>query len=112
MSNCGGLLLPIGDPPLFLGYLRGVPFLWTINLLPQWLMVSGALLGIYFVWDAVAYRKGTPRDKVQPGQHGQLVGVKPRRAWLFVVPMLGCPNHNAATLATPEQPRRTDDCRG
>jgi len=29
VSNCGGLLLPIGDPPLFLGYLRGVPFLWT-----------------------------------------------------------------------------------
>ena len=62
VSNCGGLLLPIGDPPLFLGYLRGVPFLWTFCLLPQWLMVNLILLAIYFIWDTVAYRKEAPRD--------------------------------------------------
>lgn len=49
--NCGGCLLPIGDPPLFLGYLRGVPFLWTMGLWPAWLFVNGALLAIYYVWD-------------------------------------------------------------
>jgi len=65
VSNCGGLLLPIGDPPLFLGYLRGVPFLWTFSMFWQWLFVSVALLVIYYLWDTVAYRKETPRDIVR-----------------------------------------------
>jgi len=51
VCNCGGCLLPIGDPPLFLGYLRGVPFLWTFTLWPAWLFVNVALIVIYFVWD-------------------------------------------------------------
>ena len=58
VCNCGGCLLPIGDPPLFLGYLRGVPFLWTFALWPQWLFVNGLLLVIYFIWDLlIAYPK-------------------------------------------------------
>lgn len=51
VCNCGGCLLPIGDPPLFLGYLRGVPFLWTLQLWKEWLFVNGALLVIYYLWD-------------------------------------------------------------
>lgn len=51
VCNCGGCLLPIGDPPLFLGYLRGVDFLWTFSLWPEWLLVNVALLAIYYVWD-------------------------------------------------------------
>lgn len=51
VCNCGGLLLPIGDPPLFLGYLRGVPFTWTFELLPHWLFVNGTLLLIYELLD-------------------------------------------------------------
>jgi Na+/H+ antiporter NhaD/arsenite permease-like protein len=51
VCNCGGLLLPIGDPPLFLGYLRGVDFLWTLGLWRQWLLVNGLLLTVYYVWD-------------------------------------------------------------
>ena len=51
VCNCGGLLLPIGDPPLFLGYLQGVDFLWTMSLWPSWLFVNGMLLLIYFIWD-------------------------------------------------------------
>ena len=50
VSNCGGLLTPLGDPPLFLGFLKGVPFLWTLERLwPQWLMVNIALLVIFNV---------------------------------------------------------------
>ncbi len=49
--NCGGLLLPIGDPPLFLGYLNGVEFLWTLQLWQSWLFVNGTLLAIYFLAD-------------------------------------------------------------
>ncbi|HET6425794.1 MAG TPA: sodium:proton antiporter, partial [Planctomycetaceae bacterium] len=54
VSNCGGLLTPLGDPPLFIGFLKGVPFDWTLRLWPQWLMVNGILLAIFFVWDSLA----------------------------------------------------------
>ncbi|MBR5415860.1 MAG: sodium:proton antiporter [Thermoguttaceae bacterium] len=64
VCNCGGCLLPIGDPPLFLGYLRGVNFLWTMHLWPMWLLVNAILIGFYFLWDSLwFYRKETPLDK-------------------------------------------------
>jgi Na+/H+ antiporter NhaD/arsenite permease-like protein len=56
VSNIGGTLLPTGDPPLFLGYLRGVPFLWTLVLWKEWALMTVALLAVYFVWDTWAYR--------------------------------------------------------
>jgi Na+/H+ antiporter NhaD/arsenite permease-like protein len=62
VSNCGGLLTPLGDPPLFLGYLRGVPFFWTLKLFPIWLLMNGLLLTIFFLWDRRAYRKENPAD--------------------------------------------------
>lgn len=52
VCNCGGCLLPIGDPPLFLGYLRGVPFLWTFQLWKEWAFVNLSLLIFYFLWDS------------------------------------------------------------
>jgi Na+/H+ antiporter NhaD/arsenite permease-like protein len=55
VSNVGGLLTPLGDPPLFLGYLQGVPFAWTFSLWPHWLLGVGILLAAYFVWDHVQY---------------------------------------------------------
>jgi Na+/H+ antiporter NhaD/arsenite permease-like protein len=61
VCNCGGLLLPLGDPPLFLGYLRGVPFAWTLTLLREWALVNGLLLLTYYVWDRRAYAKETRR---------------------------------------------------
>lgn len=51
VSNCGGLLTPLGDPPLFLGFLKGVPFGWTLGLWKEWLLVNGALLLIFHFWD-------------------------------------------------------------
>lgn len=51
VCNCGGCLLPLGDPPLFLGYLMGVPFLWPAVLWKEWLFVNAALLAIYYLWD-------------------------------------------------------------
>lgn len=55
VSNIGGMLTPLGDPPLFLGYLQGVPFGWTLGLWPMWLFMTGVLLVVYFVWDTRAY---------------------------------------------------------
>lgn len=64
VSNCGGLLTPLGDPPLFLGFLKGVPFEWTLRLWPQWLFVNGILLVVFHVWDQVVFNR---EEKVRPG---------------------------------------------
>lgn len=59
VSNCGGLLTPLGDPPLFLGYLRGVPFTWTLRLWPIWVIAMVWLLGLYYFVDRRAYARET-----------------------------------------------------
>jgi Na+/H+ antiporter NhaD/arsenite permease-like protein len=55
VSNAGGLLTPLGDPPLFLGFLRGVPFTWTLRLLPIWFLAVGYLLLAFYWVDRRAY---------------------------------------------------------
>lgn len=60
VSNCGGLLTPLGDPPLFLGYLRGVPFFWTLRLWPVWALVLGYLLAVFYWLDRRAYARERP----------------------------------------------------
>ena len=62
VANIGGSLLPIGDPPLFLGYLRGVDFFWTLTLWRQWAFMVLIVLAIYFVWDSWVYRHESPAD--------------------------------------------------
>ncbi len=63
VCNCGGCLLPIGDPPLFLGYLEGVSFTWTLSLWRSWLLVNGLLILIYCLADQFYfYRQETIRD--------------------------------------------------
>jgi Na+/H+ antiporter NhaD/arsenite permease-like protein len=57
VANVGGSLTPLGDPPLFLGFLHGVSFFWTLHVLPQMLTVVVILLLIYFVTDTYYYRK-------------------------------------------------------
>ena len=64
VSNAGGLLTPLGDPPLFLGFLRGVPFLWTLRLLPQWLFVNALLLMVFYAFDSTVFRR---EDLATPG---------------------------------------------
>lgn len=56
VANCGGVLTPLGDPPLFLLYLRGVEFTWFFNLLPQWLFTGGMLLVMYYIADSHYYK--------------------------------------------------------
>jgi Na+/H+ antiporter NhaD/arsenite permease-like protein len=60
ISNLGGLLTPLGDPPLFLGFLRGVDFFWTFRLWPEWLLANGLVLAIFYFWDRRAYRQDAP----------------------------------------------------
>jgi len=63
VSNAGGSLTPLGDPPLFLGFLKGVDFFWTLqHLFPQSLFLMGSLLVIFFILDSWFYHK---REEVQ-----------------------------------------------
>jgi len=57
VANCGGLLTPLGDPPLFMMYLRGAPFEWFFKLFPEWIFVNMFLLIIYFLVDTYYYKK-------------------------------------------------------
>lgn len=57
VANVGGSLTPLGDPPLFLGFLRGVPFFWTFSLFSQMLIVAVFLLIMYFALDSYFYRR-------------------------------------------------------
>lgn len=64
VANCGGLLTPLGDPPLFLLYLRGASFEWFFELLPQWAFVGAVLLALYVAVDKYFYAK-EPQDMLQ-----------------------------------------------
>jgi Na+/H+ antiporter NhaD/arsenite permease-like protein len=65
VSNCGGLLTPLGDPPLFMGFTSGVPFEWTLfNLWPMWIGVNLALLVIFHIWDEVVFNR---EERERPG---------------------------------------------
>src|SRR5262245_45124735 len=61
VSNIGGCLTPLGDPPLFLGYLRGVPFTWTLSLWAEWLAMIVMLLVVYGVWDTIMHARESPQ---------------------------------------------------
>jgi Na+/H+ antiporter NhaD/arsenite permease-like protein len=57
VANAGGLLTPLGDPPLLVGYIGGVPFFWTLRLLPAWLLYVGSFAAILYVVDRAAYAR-------------------------------------------------------
>ncbi|MFC5354628.1 sodium:proton antiporter [Azospirillum himalayense] len=72
VSNVGGSLTPLGDPPLFLGFLKGVSFFWpTVHLFWPMVLVSGCLLAIYFLVDLYLHTK-------DPGKHPLIEGVHER----------------------------------
>ena len=62
VSNIGGCLTPLGDPPLFLGYLLGVPFTWTFRLFVPWLFTTALLLAVYVLWDRRAHAREAKPD--------------------------------------------------
>ena len=57
VANCGGLLTPLGDPPLFMMYLRGAPFEWFFKLGIEWFFTNAILLILYFLVDSYYYKK-------------------------------------------------------
>jgi Na+/H+ antiporter NhaD/arsenite permease-like protein len=123
VGNIGGLLTPIGDPPLFLGYLRGVPFFWTLRLFPHWLFMMTAVLLCFYLVDLRFWRRESPRairlarEQTRPlALHGRIniifiIGVS------MSVILLKSPLREAAMIAlaalslffTPEDIRRRNE---
>jgi Na+/H+ antiporter NhaD/arsenite permease-like protein len=93
VSNAGGLLLPLGDPPLFLGFLHGVPFFWTLRMWPLWLANVGGLLAVAYALDARAYRQEDASVRLSAGRRGRepwrLEGKGHALGFLAVAALLG-----------------------
>ena len=64
VANCGGLLTPLGDPPLFMMYLRGAHFTWFLKLFPEWFVTNLFLVTIYFLVDTY-YHKKEPSEAIE-----------------------------------------------
>ena len=79
ISNIGGCLTPIGDPPLLMGFMRGVPFFWSLHLFPVLLFNVVILLTIFYFLDRRAYRKdiaeGLKPDISKPGTEVHILGL-------------------------------------
>jgi len=79
VSNIGGSLTPVGDPPLFLGFLRGVPFFWTMHLLPLMIFNVVILSLVFFFLDKRLYNREFADGNLPPGAHGQSITKEPLR---------------------------------
>jgi Na+/H+ antiporter NhaD/arsenite permease-like protein len=87
VSNCGGLLTPLGDPPLFLGFLKGVPFEWTLRLWPQWLLVNGLLiLAFNFVdqWKLSREERERPGSQLEQALEHEPLRIEGKRNLFFL----------------------------
>jgi Na+/H+ antiporter NhaD/arsenite permease-like protein len=91
VSNCGGCLTPIGDPPLYLGFLKGIPFTWTmVNLVQDWLVVVLPLLVIFFVIDSATGRRDPNPERTRITVHGStgLFGLALMILGVFIDPIV------------------------
>ncbi|WP_350268986.1 sodium:proton antiporter [Brevibacterium sp. CBA3109] len=85
VANCGGLLTPLGDPPLFLGMLRGVPFEWTFGLWPYWLFVNTLLLISFYGLDRKMYAKEPAEALATDAKHVIKLGLRGASGLAFLV---------------------------
>ena len=87
VANCGGLLTPLGDPPLFLGMLRGVPFTWTFSLFPVWLFVNALLLLSYWALDRRFHAREKPEALAMDATDRKplSLGGAPNLIWFAVI---------------------------
>ena len=88
VSNAGGSLTPLGDPPLFLGFLKGIDFFWTVShIFPETLFLVGVLLVLFFVIDSWFFRKPGEAARVDPTPDTRAIGFdgKLNFLWLGVV---------------------------
>lgn len=93
VSNCAGLLTPLGDPPLYLGFLKGVPFDWTLRLWKPWLLVNGLLLVTFHVWDQVVLNREErerPGSQLEDVQRHEPLRIEGLRNVTFLLGIVAC----------------------
>lgn len=94
VANLGGCLTPVGDPPLFLGFLRGVPFFWTMKILPILIFNAAILLVVFAVIDRYFYKKEiaagrSPQDMIVPGSSEKKISIEGAHNFIFVLAIVG-----------------------
>ncbi|MEI9935987.1 MAG: sodium:proton antiporter [Pseudomonadota bacterium] len=85
VANAGGLLLPLGDPPLLVGYIMGVPFFWTLRLFPVWLLYVGSILIAFYLQDVRAYARETRQALAQDRRELEPLSLRGLRNLLFLL---------------------------
>jgi Na+/H+ antiporter NhaD/arsenite permease-like protein len=90
VSNVGGALTPIGDPPLFLGYLRGVPFFWLVEHVAfQWVFTVAAVLAAFYAFDRRSYLHAPKSVQARIDQPSEGVRIDGRINFLFLAVIVG-----------------------
>ena len=93
VANIGGSLTPLGDPPLFLGFIHGVPFFWTFNILPHMLFVSLLVLTLYFIIDTILFKremkKGNSSFEAQLKEEKQPLSLVGSYNFIFLAGVVG-----------------------
>ncbi len=94
VSNTSGLLTPLGDPPLFLGFLKGVDFIWTLRLFKEWIFVLIALLTLFYLLDHYYFKKEhQDTHKILKQMHGQFLSerfsILGKRNFIFLAMVIG-----------------------
>ncbi len=87
VGNIGGSLTPLGDPPLFLGFLHGVPFFWTFHILPEMAFASAILLVLYFILDRYYYRRES--QTAAPQTDPEPLSIEGKWNFLFLAGIIG-----------------------
>lgn len=86
VANCGGLLSPLGDPPLFILYLKGASFTWFLKMLPEWLFTGGLLLLIYYICDRFYFAKKEDKEAFELPKERQPIRFRGTKNFWY----LGC----------------------
>jgi Na+/H+ antiporter NhaD/arsenite permease-like protein len=94
VANCGGILTPLGDPPLFLLYLRGAPFSWFLEMYPQWVATGAVLLTGYYLYDSWRYHK-CETIGIRPHSHysdeeGFTINVRGAKNFILLIGIVLC----------------------
>ncbi len=85
VANAGGLLTPLGDPPLFLLYLRGAPFEWFFHLTKEWAFTNGMLLLIYYFFDTYYHKKEPQANIVKDHDQIEKISISGTYNFIFLI---------------------------
>lgn len=85
VANCGGLLTPLGDPPLFMMYLRGAPFSWFFNLAPEWLFANALIIVIFWIVDTYLWKKEPENVKLKDKSNITPITIKGKINFVFML---------------------------